>query len=44
MSLISDLQWRHAVKAYDPTKKVSKENIDKIAAAIMLQEYLTLSP
>lgn len=30
MSLINDLQWRHAVKAYDPTKKVSKENIDKI--------------
>lgn len=33
MSLITDLQWRHAVKAYDPTKKVTKENIDKILEA-----------
>jgi len=33
MSLITDLQWRHAVKAYDPTKKVSQENIDKIIEA-----------
>ncbi|MCS3797055.1 nitroreductase family protein [Niastella sp. OAS944] len=36
MSLINDLQWRHAVKAYDPTKKVSKENIDKIVEAARL--------
>lgn len=33
MALTDDLQWRHAVKAYDPTKKVSKENIDKIVEA-----------
>jgi len=30
MALIEDLNWRHAVKAYDSSKKVSKENIDKI--------------
>lgn len=36
MSLIADLQWRHAVKAYDPTKKVSQENIDKIIEAARL--------
>ncbi|MFD2034481.1 NAD(P)H-dependent oxidoreductase [Belliella marina] len=36
MSLIEDLNWRHAVKAYDPTKKVSKENIDKIVEAARL--------
>ncbi len=36
MSLIEDLNWRHAVKAYDPTKKVSQENIDKIVEAARL--------
>ncbi|SFU29524.1 Nitroreductase [Pustulibacterium marinum] len=36
MSLLQDLQWRHAVKAYDPEKKVSKENIDKIIEAARL--------
>ena len=36
MSLIEDLNWRYAVKAYDPTKKVSKENIDKIVEAARL--------
>ncbi|MCH7409342.1 NAD(P)H-dependent oxidoreductase [Belliella sp. DSM 111904] len=36
MSLIEDLNWRHAVKAYDPTKKVSKKNIDKIVEAARL--------
>lgn len=36
MALIDDLNWRHAVKAYDPTKKVSKENIDKIIEAARL--------
>ena len=30
MSLIEDLKWRHAVKAYDPTKKVSEEDLNKI--------------
>lgn len=36
MALIEDLQWRHATKAYDPTKKVSKENIEKIVEAARL--------
>ncbi len=36
MSLIEDLNWRHAVKAYDPTKKVSEEDIDKIIEAARL--------
>ncbi|WP_313385486.1 nitroreductase family protein [Chishuiella sp.] len=36
MSLIEDLNWRHAVKAYDPTQKVSQENIDKIIEAARL--------
>jgi len=36
MALIEDLQWRHAVKAYDPTKKVNQENIDKIVEAARL--------
>ena len=36
MSLIADLNWRHAVKAFDPAKKVSQENIDKIIEAIRL--------
>ena len=36
MSLIEDLNWRYAVKAYDSTKKVSQENIDKIVEAARL--------
>lgn len=36
MSLIEDLNWRHAVKAYNPTKKVSEENINKIIEAARL--------
>jgi len=36
MALIENLQWRHATKAYDPTKKVSKEDIDKIVEAARL--------
>lgn len=36
MSLIDDLKWRHAVKAYDPTKKVSDANIHKIIEAARL--------
>lgn len=36
MSLIENLNWRHAVKAYNPTKKVSEENIDKIVEAARL--------
>jgi nitroreductase len=36
MNLLENLNWRHAVKAYDPSKKVSKENIDKIVEAARL--------
>lgn len=36
MALIENLKWRHAVKAYDPTQKVSQENIDKIVEAARL--------
>ncbi|MBD8081193.1 NAD(P)H-dependent oxidoreductase [Chryseobacterium caseinilyticum] len=36
MSLIDDLNWRHAAKAYDPTKKVSQEDLDKILEAARL--------
>ena len=34
MSLLEDLNWRHAVKAYDPTKKVSEENINNIISLL----------
>lgn len=36
MSLLENLQWRHAVKAYDPTKKVSKEDLNRILEAARL--------
>lgn len=36
MSLLENLQWRHAVKAYDPTKKVAKEDLDRILEAARL--------
>lgn len=36
MPLIEDLQWRHAVKAYDASKKVSEEDIQKIVEAARL--------
>lgn len=36
MALIEDLNWRHAVKAFDPAKKVSNENIEKILEAARL--------
>ena len=36
MALIEDLNWRHAVKAYDPTKMVSTEDLDKILEAARL--------
>lgn len=36
MSLIEDLNWRHAVKAYDSTKKVSQEDLHKILEAARL--------
>lgn len=36
MALIDNLKWRHAVKAYQPEKKVSEENIEKILEAVRL--------
>lgn len=36
MALLDDLQWRYATKAYDPTKKVSQEHVDKIVEAARL--------
>lgn len=36
MSLIENLAWRHAVKAYDPTKKVSDADINTIIEAARL--------
>ena len=35
MSLIEDLNWRHAVKAYDPSKKVSEEDLRDGAVDIL---------
>ncbi len=36
MALIEDLNWRHAVKAFNPDKKVSEENVEKIIEAARL--------
>ncbi|MHC5202078.1 nitroreductase family protein [Myroides sp. LJL119] len=36
MSLIEDLKWRFATKAYDPTKKINQEDLNKILQAINL--------
>lgn len=36
MSLIENLNWRHAVKAFDQNKKVSEKNIEKIIEAARL--------
>ncbi|MDM1293343.1 nitroreductase family protein [Sphingobacterium sp. N143] len=36
MSLIQNLEWRHAVKAYDPTKKVSEQDLNTILEAARL--------
>jgi len=36
MSLIENLTWRHAVKAYDPTKKVSQEDLNTILESARL--------
>lgn len=33
MTLLENLNWRHAVKAFDPTKKVSDDKIEKIIEA-----------
>jgi nitroreductase len=36
MSLLQDLNWRHAVKAYDPTRKVSAQDLHSILEAARL--------
>ncbi|TXF79200.1 NAD(P)H-dependent oxidoreductase [Chryseobacterium sp.] len=36
MSLLEDLNWRHAAKAYDPNIKVSPEDLNKILEAARL--------
>lgn len=36
MALLEDLNWRHATKAYDPTKKVSREGLYTILEAARL--------
>lgn len=36
MDLIENLKWRHAVKAYQPNKKVSEDKIAKIVEAARL--------
>lgn len=36
MALLEDLNWRHAVKGYDATKKVSTEDLNKILEAARL--------
>ncbi|WP_223600335.1 NAD(P)H-dependent oxidoreductase [Chryseobacterium sp. GVT01B] len=36
MSLIENLNWRHAVKAYDPNKKISKEDLNTILESARL--------
>ena len=36
MTLIDGLNWRHATKAYDATKKISQEDLDKIVEAARL--------
>ena len=36
MALLNDLEWRYATKKYDPNKKVSQEDVDKIVEAARL--------
>lgn len=36
MSLLQDLQWRYATKKYDPTKKVSEQDVNTILEATRL--------
>ncbi len=36
MALLDNLKWRYATKAYDSTKKVDQENVDKIIEAARL--------
>lgn len=36
MKLIENLKWRYATKKFDPSKKVSAENLEKIKKAVQL--------
>ena len=36
MELIENLKWRYATKKFDPDKKVSPEDLEKIKEAIQL--------
>lgn len=36
MTLLKHLKWRYATKKYDPTRKVSQEDLEKIVEAIRL--------
>ena len=36
MKLIDNLKWRYATKQYDPSKKVKKEDLEKIKEAVQL--------
>ena len=36
MALLDNLKWRYATKAYDSTKKVDQEDVDKIIEAARL--------
>ena len=36
MALLESLKWRYATKKYDPSKKVSQEDVDKIVEAARL--------
>ena len=36
MALLDDLKWRHAVKAYDPNKKLNKAVVEQIVEAARL--------
>lgn len=36
MALLDDLKWRHAVKAYDPNKKLDKAVVEQIVEAARL--------
>ena len=36
MSLIEHLEWRSAIKSFDPAKKLSKQQLDQLLAAVQL--------
>lgn len=36
MELIKNLEWRYATKKFDPSKKISEENLEKLKEAVRL--------